>query len=506
VEKRQALWAQALQETSPQDGLNLTAHLQRRAGTQNEEEKASLVPLWEQLATQVRSFDPQALRHGAKPFNVQFVGEEDVTDSSIRRCPRCGRLLQKSEGCDSMACCIYGSDGCRGERCNHGGGCGHRFDWNETLVLGPFQEALAAFSADLMSSSSVVCDCPNRRVRDGSNQDTMLLRPQLPSLDHDRWPQLLEGAGRLMGVAMRTSLPLRLNLNPLVWRWLCSGSLALGLDDLAEADQQTAHVVRNLRGLASEEEFASLGGEFAFEGEDFAGEVITLGEQGQHARCLADAHELADCLQRWHLHNDLRPLEHVAKGLADVVPLGRLRLLLSAQEVEDAICGAGDVDLARLRQHTEFVSEDAAPTVPEDADNGAGETAATIGSPPGGAASSSVSSPTGAADMPHSNAGITEKQQLDRLFEALGGFGPAERRGFVRLVTGCRRLPEHGDWRLRVRLDRPESEGGSSLPTARACGMLLTLPPCTDAKDFTERLRVAIASTDMPLPEGEANL
>lgn len=307
---------------------------------------------------------------------------------------------------------------------------------------------------------------------------------------------------------MRTSLPLRLHLNPLVWRWLCSGSLALGLDDLAEADQQTANVVRHLRSLASEEEFASLGGEFAFEGEDFSGQVVTLGEHGQHARCLADAHELADRLQRWHLHNDLELLEHLAKGLADVVPLGRLRLLLSAQEVEDAICGAGDVDLAQLRQHTEFVAEHATATMPEDIDHSGGEKTTTMASTSEEAASSSVatlSSPPDAADVPHGNPGTTAKQQLDQLFEALGGFGPAERRGFVRLVTGCRRLPEHGDWRLRVRLDRPESEGGSSLPTARACAMLLTLPPCRDAKDFTERLRVAIASTDMPLPEVEAS-
>jgi len=58
--------------------------------------------------------------------------------ANTKVCPGCGISIEKSEGCDVMACCTYGDDTCRkkreaGRSCDHGGLCGQRFCW---LCLG----------------------------------------------------------------------------------------------------------------------------------------------------------------------------------------------------------------------------------------------------------------------------------------------------------------------------------------------------------------------------------
>jgi hypothetical protein len=58
--------------------------------------------------------------------------------ANTKMCPSCNRNIEKSSGCDVMACCTFGDDACRrankrGENCDHGGLCGQRFCW---LCLG----------------------------------------------------------------------------------------------------------------------------------------------------------------------------------------------------------------------------------------------------------------------------------------------------------------------------------------------------------------------------------
>jgi len=262
----------------------------------------------------------------------------------------------------------------------------------------------------------------------------------------------------MMGVAVRASVPLKLQLNPLFWRQL-HGCQALGLNDLTEADQQTARLIRMMRSLGTEEELEAVR-ELDFVADNFAGEAVRVGEPGRSVQSLEDARDLAGCIEHLLLVESVEPaVEHVAKGLGAVVPLGLLRLLLSPADLEEAVCGQTDVDLSELRRHTDFAG----------AEGSGGEVA------------------------PDPEA---EASPLSWLFAALEAFDASTRRGFVRLVSGCRQLPREGDWRLQVRLGAP---GSGALPTARACGMILTLPHGLEsAEDLAERLRTAIAATDAP--------
>jgi len=476
-EQRAELWQRALEAsaTNTLDDRELPVVLLQRSGAM--EGQASFVPVWEQLACQVAEMAASELQNAAHLFSVQFVGESAVADDSIRRCPRCGRLLQKTDGCDSMACCVHGADGCQGASCDHGGGCGHRFNWNHALQVGPFEEALSSFSADFMASD-VLCACPNRRARVGSNQDTLLPhpRPVAAVADQAQFKKAMMGAGRLLGISIRAGLPLQLHLNPIVWRWLLSGGPhLLGLDDLVEADLQSASAAHRLRALASQEELEDLG-ELEFVTENAAGEVVQLaGKDGRVVDTLEDALHFTKLLEQLLLHEGLKALEFIAAGLEAIIPLGQARLLLTAAELEEAVCGPMDIDLRILRQHTEFAKEEA---------DGGYDLSEAQAAEKAGNSHATASQATAGAEL-----------VLGTLFEALESFSVSERRGFIQFVSGCSRLPDRDDWKMQVRMDKAEVDGGSALPTARTCGLLLTLPRCTQidgADELAKRLRESI--------------
>lgn len=50
-------------------------------------------------------------------------------DGTLKKCPKCGRLIEKLEGCDAMVC---GNDAHGGNAQN---GCGHSFSWGAVPFL-----------------------------------------------------------------------------------------------------------------------------------------------------------------------------------------------------------------------------------------------------------------------------------------------------------------------------------------------------------------------------------
>jgi len=72
-------------------------------------------------------------------FDQQIASNEETSNtvwklSNSKKCPKCKRDIEKADGCDVMACCVFGDDTCRRRRktnnlCDHGGLCGQRFCW-----------------------------------------------------------------------------------------------------------------------------------------------------------------------------------------------------------------------------------------------------------------------------------------------------------------------------------------------------------------------------------------
>ncbi len=73
-------------------------------------------------------------------FDVELEKNTDLaSDLTVlicsKQCPndRCRTPIMKSEGCDVMTCCRYGTHACgdAGNKCDHGGKnyCGQRFCW-----------------------------------------------------------------------------------------------------------------------------------------------------------------------------------------------------------------------------------------------------------------------------------------------------------------------------------------------------------------------------------------
>jgi hypothetical protein len=80
-------------------------------------------------------------------FDEQLRNDHDESSeawklANTKMCPNCFRNIEKSDGCDVMACCTYGDETCKktrtsGRKCDHGGLCGQRFCW---LCLGPIDQ------------------------------------------------------------------------------------------------------------------------------------------------------------------------------------------------------------------------------------------------------------------------------------------------------------------------------------------------------------------------------
>jgi hypothetical protein len=73
-------------------------------------------------------------------FDIELSKNADLaSDVTVlvcsKRCPNdlCRTPIMKSEGCDVMTCCRYGTHACgdAGDKCDHGGKnyCGQRFCW-----------------------------------------------------------------------------------------------------------------------------------------------------------------------------------------------------------------------------------------------------------------------------------------------------------------------------------------------------------------------------------------
>ena len=314
-------------------------------------------------------------------------------------------------------------------------------------VGGPFREHLTAICAELMSPAlDLFIPAPNQVHNVGVDRDAWIPNPSaVSSLQLDMFRFL----GRIMGGALRIGEPLSLYFPRAVWKALAFRRLSG--KDVASWDHLCVQFVDAFAEFDPKAPEAAEAFEDAFTTQMFVTQlsdkstVEVIADGSTTPVTLERTAEYAACVLRTRLNEFASPLLAIRDGLCSVVPPIALACL-EPNELQVRICGQADFSVAELKESTSF--EGMSPF----------------------------------------------DRRVTFLWQVLEDATPAERRLFLRFVSGRERLPV----RLRV-LPMAAPSGGAGdpdgmLPRAATCFFALELPDYSSVDVMRARVMYAITS------------
>ncbi|KAL8272500.1 hypothetical protein Esti_003623 [Eimeria stiedai] len=271
--------------------------------------------------------------------------------------------------------------------------------------------------------------------------------------EHQMHMLMYEALGRLMAMCFCIGTAFNVTFNPLLWKKLTAAPLSI--DDVADADCVAVEMIRSLRRMAAvPAEFWDAAMEvslsdMSFSTEDALGRSIELVQGGAEVPVTAlNLSTFIRLSERFRLLEDREGVEAVLRGIAAVLPLGRMRLLFDWRRLECGVCGERKVDVEALRAHTACTSE------------------------------------------------VLKNQ----LFSILETFTNVQMQRFLRFVCGRSRLPiANSEWRMTVDFETSENEqpmviDDNRLPTAATCSFRLLMPFYSSTDVMKQRLLYAISN------------
>ncbi len=222
---------------------------------------------------------------------------------------------------------------------------------------GPYRECISQMAAELHAGgSSPLClflACPNAQSNVGVNRDRFLPNPLARSPED---LLMFEFIGRLMGCAMRTSNPFVLSLPSLVWKVLVGEPRTRA--DLEDVDKQLCQSLDFIEQI----EAAGVTDEAAFAETIEQSFVVTTVDRrevelfpggAQQSVTFANHASFLRHVEWFRLHEMDEQIAAMHRGLASVIPQ-RVLPLLTWQDLELAVCGRPDFDVAFLRSQTTY--------------------------------------------------------------------------------------------------------------------------------------------------------
>jgi hypothetical protein len=306
-------------------------------------------------------------------------------------------------------------------------------------VGGPYRECLANACADLMGiNTSLFIPCSNRKNAVGLNREKFVPNPSASSSTHIA---MFEFVGVLMGIALRTSETLNLDLPSLLWKKILG--IKVDVNDLEAIDKLCIQAF-NECGKLSKDKFDYLITErFVTQLSD--GQEFELKEGGKNLPVkFADREEWAKLSIQARLNESDQQIRAIKKGLNAVVPANTLSLF-SSYDLELMVCGNPVIDLDLLRKHTQY-------------------------------------------------RGISSGSALVKnMWKALESFNQEERQMFIRFVWGRSRLPvTEGDWNQDFTVHLLRSGREDTLPISHTCFFSLELPDYSTYEVLRDKLLFAI--------------
>ncbi|CAM4811668.1 unnamed protein product [Rotaria magnacalcarata] len=325
---------------------------------------------------------------------------------------------------------------------------------------GPYRDSITSMCADICSTRlPLFILCPNGRTGSGLNGDRWIpnVFPPNQSIPATIKKQY-RFIGQLMGMAIRRKHYLDLKFPNLLWKQLVDEPITM--NDIEAIDIQSFAIIKEMEKNLEKYQFIDVGSdtnylfssvmsEFRFDIVSSSGHTYELIPGGKDIPITADNFkEYCMRYRDYRLTEFRRQIDYIRQGLCSVVPNDFMTLLTSS-ELEEAVCGKGQIDIELLKRNTKC------------------------------------------------NYSNSEAQCVQRFWKVLSEmFNEEQKKLFLKFVWGRNTLPSRDEYfteNFSINLlMRNQCEADRMLPRSHTCSFVLHLPSYSTVEIMYERLNYAI--------------
>jgi hypothetical protein len=218
---------------------------------------------------------------------------------------------------------------------------------------GPFRQSITELCAELRKTNvdkSLLIPCPNAIHDTGLNRNQLIINPN-PAINIDEFYRF----GQLLGVAIRSQAVLDIDIVDLFWQGLLgyelNESYLANFDYTASRQIQFVDFMDNIE--LNEEQFNEIYNDLTWTAvlSDSKTKVDLIKNGAQKSVEYKTRYNYSALLSKTRLNESSLQLSYIRSGLYSIVPQASLSLL-TAQELENRVCGSIKLDLQLLKRHT----------------------------------------------------------------------------------------------------------------------------------------------------------
>jgi len=218
---------------------------------------------------------------------------------------------------------------------------------------GPYRDSISCMCSDLNSTRlSLFILCPNGRTNSGLNRDRWI--PNVYPVNQPISNQVKKQyrfVGQLIGMAIRKKHYLDLKFPTLLWKQLVREPVTI--EDIEAIDVQSFTMINEIE-KTSNDLLSSVLDDLRFEVMSSTGQTYELISGGKDIPItVSNFKEYCASYRDYRLNEFHRQIEFIRQGLYSVVP-GYYLGLFTADELEEAVCGKGNIDVELLKRNTAY--------------------------------------------------------------------------------------------------------------------------------------------------------
>ncbi|CAF0746684.1 unnamed protein product [Adineta ricciae] len=233
---------------------------------------------------------------------------------------------------------------------------------------GPYRDSITRICMDICSTRlPLFILCPNGRTNSGLNRDCWIPHSFPPNKPiSKKIVQQYRFVGQLMGLAMRKKHYLDIKFAHLVWKQLLKEEITV--EDIEAIDIQSFRIInemeKNIETMRLTETdndmgsmFSSIMSELRFDVVSSSGLTYELVPSGSELPITASNFKQYCSLYRQYRLNEFnRQINFIREGIFSIVPSYYLNLF-TANELEETVCGKGQIDVELLKRNTTYSYE-----------------------------------------------------------------------------------------------------------------------------------------------------
>jgi E3 ubiquitin-protein ligase HERC2 len=213
---------------------------------------------------------------------------------------------------------------------------------------GPYRESVTLACMDLLSSAvPLFVPCPNARNDVGLNREKYIIKASSVSAIHI---EMYEFVGFLIASALRTKMPLSLDLPSIFWKQILGDEVSLS--DLEEIDKLSVQAYTEMKAMDVSKFEELVSEKFIVQLSDQT--EVELKENGKEIPVtFQDRDEFVKLAIQKRLNESSKQIAAIKKGIDAIIPL-RMLSLFSWYDLQVMVCGNPFIDLEVLKKHTKY--------------------------------------------------------------------------------------------------------------------------------------------------------